>query len=438
MIIDNYLEYNTVTNVNMVGNHNDTLPAITICLDNMFSFGKIVNFHKSYKEIYENFRNFTEKTRFSEYDDKLEENRRIFVAQYQQVLKQVSKYLYKNNNYKSIIENYSLEFKKFRSYQDKNSTYLKPIRFHLSSEGQQLTYLSKNIINSDNNDLILPPIESLSIEGEYKCFTFMSWLQQPYTMIKTDKRIAIKIEIEIPDHWFPFYNSTQIEYSIHSNRNLPGFEQYHHCEYIRIGTSSHIYYSKIENYLLADYKMCKEYDINNNRGDHKMKIDCVMDCLINKIPGNRSHCKLHFFGKTKFYIRNELFEKHNIKPCKMKYYEWAHDYCEMKCKDGCYQAYYILDTKQIDSDDRTRFVLQIEPKPFPNIVIQHLPETTLLSAISNFGGLLGMWLGLSVVTSVNHIVLSLKIIFNKFYSIVNNQNIMTTIIILKPRLNLVL
>ena len=33
----------------------------------------------------------------------------------------------------------------------------------------------------------------------------------------------------------------------------------------------------------------------------------------------------------------------------------------------------------------------------PDIIIKYLPQTTFLSLVCNFGGLLGMWLGLSVL-----------------------------------------
>ena len=45
-----------------------------------------------------------------------------------------------------------------------------------------------------------------------------------------------------------------------------------------------------------------------------------------------------------------------------------------------------------------RSVITIQHNRLPDLFISYVPETTFITFIGNFGGLLGMWLGISVIT----------------------------------------
>src|SRR5882724_3279117 len=58
-------------------------------------------------------------------------------------------------------------------------------------------------------------------------------------------------------------------------------------------------------------------------------------------------------------------------------------------------------------------------------LIEHIPEIAFISFVSNFGGLLGMWLGMSCMTAFGLITnLYIKLKLNQFYNI-NQNNLFT-------------
>ena len=79
--------------------------------------------------------------------------------------------------------------------------------------------------------------------------------------------------------------------------------------------------------------------------------------------------------------------------------------------------------------------LKIKHGVSPDMIIRHLPETTLISVICNFGGILGMWLGLSVLTITEEIFIMLNKLINirKIRPLVLNLG---QIKLFKPRITL--
>ena len=82
--------------------------------------------------------------------------------------------------------------------------------------------------------------------------------------------------------------------------------------------------------------------------------------------------------------------------------------CESLCKQDCQYSYYLYDISVINDwreknmlisprYDKTS-VITIQHNRLPDLFISYVPETTFITFIGNFGGLLGMWLGISVIT----------------------------------------
>ena len=57
-ILQQYLNKNTVINIEFRRNDINNLPAITVCYDKLFSFQSAVERYPEYKNIYENYTNF--------------------------------------------------------------------------------------------------------------------------------------------------------------------------------------------------------------------------------------------------------------------------------------------------------------------------------------------------------------------------------------------
>ena len=64
LIIKQYFEYNTVINIKFTPNVINSLPAITICFNRLYSFEKLVKRYPEYQEVYENYTVFANKFQF--------------------------------------------------------------------------------------------------------------------------------------------------------------------------------------------------------------------------------------------------------------------------------------------------------------------------------------------------------------------------------------
>ena len=73
------------------------------------------------------------------------------------------------------------------------------------------------------------------------------------------------------------------------------------------------------------------------------------------------------------------------------------------CKAECNSKYYKIEIEKRDRKEVGDFT--IYHGEYPDILIEHIPEITLIEFFCNFGGLLGMWLGLSLFGILNDIVI---------------------------------
>ena len=101
------------------------------------------------------------------------------------------------------------------------------------------------------------------------------------------------------------------------------------------------------------------------------------------------------------------------------------DICSTKCKPDCSTKQYLLGIKESTFENRA--IVDLQHGSIPDIIVKHSLEMTLMSFICSFGGLLGMWLGLSILTISKDIfkfihrfvINDRKIIYNNF---INNFN----------------
>ena len=143
-----------------------------------------------------------------------------------------------------------------------------------------------------------------------------------------------------------------------------------------------------------------------------MRSDCVDECYQDKM---KNLCKIdHGILMSKSLIRKDNF---NYKYDKMRYcYVQEYDgenfnirrYCNKMCKVECKEKYYVIESDRIDSEDNDIF---IEHSENPDIYIKHIPEMNFIRFLCDLGGLLGMWLGLSLFDIFKGIL----IIFKKNY-----------------------
>ena len=90
------------------------------------------------------------------------------------------------------------------------------------------------------------------------------------------------------------------------------------------------------------------------------------------------------------------------------------------CKIECNFKYYPIEinTRNLQIDSYHNVL--IYHSEYPDIVIKYIPEIDFISFLCNFGGLLGMWLGLSLYELFNDIFsLMTKIAYRKYINLIN-------------------
>ena len=85
--------------------------------------------------------------------------------------------------------------------------------------------------------------------------------------------------------------------------------------------------------------------------------------------------------------------------------------CQNQCPVTCVNHVYILDLiadrNELPQSLKKPFphsAITMKPNQLPDQTTQHTSAVTFVQFISSFGGLLGMWLGLSRVTVLNYVL----------------------------------
>ena len=225
----------------------------------------------------------------------------------------------------------------------------------------------------------------------------------------------IIINIEPKYNWIPLHMIERYYLAIHSPKSIPEF--YYGTNFFEIKTNkiSAVTYNKI-NIDIEIENNCQDYN------DEFLRSDCIAICVMNKIQNKLGHVKAI---ETQFLFRKDyskfLLAHNQTLNRNHDEFETVTEFkteCMQQCKRDCSFEYYLFDINQGGQipDDKIHRKSQIfiHHKQIPDIYIKHISETTFISFISNFGGLLGMWLGISVILIFENILKFLKNISDKF------------------------
>ena len=430
----------TVVNMEVGHIFDDTLPAITICYPFVLSMDNAVNgsreeksWRSEYLDIESVIASFDNNSRVEENHKRMEQIYYTFAKEYfiedsesskfhinideafaksipyiqdddatieVMEVRGVARHLDKNSSHKIIYNG--------NEYSDDltiPSRYLEPIESLLLGDGTLWLYdgdIEKNkrsglTVNDNNNR---------------KCFTFFSALDQTFRNTRIDLE-EIVFSLRFKMKWFPSRFFQKFYVSIHSPNSLPDMKIGKSFVQLETDGEYSITYSQIKvDRLKPGYDTnCLDYDIDYKYGNFNMKSDCVASCYQDRI---RQLCKLNGYWVISLgLLRRDRVQNEGITKLKQCFEQNTESYkimtqCSHQCKNDCQFKHYFFDYKKIRTEEEVKYrfnnivpEVRIRHNGMPDLTIRHLPETAFITFISNFGGLLGMCLGLSIITVFN-------------------------------------
>ena len=416
-----YMSGKTVVNIKVETILNQTLPAITVCFSSHYILDKIdendpiiIELKQRYLEridlaikldkLYENS---------TELDQKIEQEYFLNVTKINERLK----FLHSQLNMINFFENVTFPF---------NFGNISLIKTRTSGlfEVDQAHIIS----------IFGKPIESLTnFHGLKKCFTFFSHLQKEWRKFKIN---LDKLFLEILEFPHNLVGADQYFYlAIHSPNNLPKLTSDQEFKKLGIHSRNHFRFSRVETRLLGSGfdTNCFDYDLDHKFANYNMRSDCITSCLM-----ENSSCSPDKFIATQYLLRKQFFENmDNISAevCPLndvmgeKYMKRKEMECMSRCRKDCSFSYFLTDYHGEKYDTFKRAFIDISRNQLPDILITHLPDITFNAFVCNFGGLLGLWLGLSVLSIFNELSIILYELFmkrpriTKMYQFIVNNNL---------------
>ena len=126
--------------------------------------------------------------------------------------------------------------------------------------------------------------------------------------------------------------------------------------------------------------------------------------------------------------RNNYFEQRNLNLSKCNVNKQIHyetlKSCEDQCHQDCHFTYYSYTVSKSEEIKIAQSILRFRHNEMPDLTIRHIAEMPLLTFICNFGGILGMWLGVSFfrIFEIIWIRFRLNILSKMNYNNITNNN----------------
>ena len=371
-----YMSGSTVINIEISHNDYDTPPAITVCPAGL-ALDKVALINEELGSFYDKYLNKSDLPGKQTYD-KMEE---IFKKQIEhgniKLIDVMNKFTYP---YKDEANDTNIEVW-IKGTMD-NNNYLADLAMNKHGE---FTFKGR-------------PIESLIFDKElylHKCFTFFSHLDDEWRNLRLYIN-EIKIWVHFTRYSSKIYPRNHFKIFMHSPNDLPMLDSGQE-KVAKNGTFNIVQYNKIKvNRLSGDYDTkCTDYVRGRSL--------CIRDCFIRKLS---KHCNGSSMVRSPFMLlKNEMDRFGNISmvDCssniQLRYATLIE--CQSWCDNDCHYTYYpftIDELYKFRPDRINRAEFKITSNGMPDIHIRYMPSMDLLAFMCNIGGLLGMWLGHSILS----------------------------------------
>ena len=277
-------------------------------------------------------------------------------------------------------------------------------------------YFDKHLrrINGTNRWMVIDkPLETVSIynynkqyKNIVKCFTYFSQTNSDWSHVNLAFNY-IKVYFKFDQITSPILTN-RFPIILHSPNSLPDYRMF---KYIQPGFDYLLVYSqwKIERLGHGYNTDCREYDPTQLTWN-----DCVYRCYQNSIT-NKYHndgiVLVDLFLQMKDF-KNKTLRKYKAEERTKRIIMFK---CMGQCHNECHQSYFSFSSNILRYNSSFTNIIYIRHNEMPDLNIRHIPEMPLMTLICNFGGLLGMWLGVSFLTIFGELWNSIK----KF---ANNRN----------------
>ena len=423
ILLTDYLRGKTMVSVTIGRAGSQTLPAFTICTKDFLSVQKAVQFQPELSKLHNEYQELQKQLEDMKDDD---QNRSRIVEQLENLYYTIEKRIdFTKLTVREMLYNISVEFR--TPFMD----------FFVTGSGISFDQDNYTLID-DNEQLPRQPeqgIESIKLEWEQwttftarKCITLFSALDRAWRNF-TMKVIRFDLFIQPNYEWMPPESYRGIYFSLHSPNSLPRIKEENFI-YLYNKDLHEIFYTQINTELLGNgYDTnCHDYDLDYRYGNFNMKSDCVSDCYWKYV---KVGCEMTEFPPGYELIRWDMLKyttdlklDQNFR-CFWKVHDQINDKCQHICRPDCQFKYFTWDWRQRErtSDEQPSHTMRVIPSRLPTIQIKYLSQITFISFVCNFGGLLGMWLGLSFLRIFENLrKYFTKIIVNNIFSN-NNFNL---------------
>lgn len=294
-----------------------------------------------------------------------------------------------------------------------------------------------------------------------KCFTFFSHLNRSMRYYQMNiKEIHITVcchywwlevisnyyhndnQVRHHEDWFPFtiYKSKdqKLLFAMHSPNTIP--QDWNTFMELETMWFYEIRYNRWKTVLLGPpYKTgCTKYDLDTTTG-YRLRSDCLNHCITKELDRvcitcdrevNTTECDRCFIRSDFLWrletarknqdvtrrICNDYFEDANTEQdvCIRENQEQISHNCEAKCGPECHNRYYnfaiFSKVKLTDDLKDSQSSWDIETKIFighnqlPDQTTEHIEEMSFVTFAGNFGGLFGIWMGLSAYAILHYIL----------------------------------